>query len=157
MSKLVEVSGTTVVQIAPAAKRLPPNPIFLQRTPGPNTLAPSNRSTLSSVEPHREDKGFRNNLLVKDRRSFLTGSAHADLQGCRLINTIRGSTADKVKIKRDIVRFCLLPISKLSLTPPKEKYLSELSIIGTAIGFRLDSVCNGILRGCSWCRALVPR
>jgi len=156
MSKLVEVSGTTVVQIAPAAKRLPPNPIFLERTPGPNTLAPSNRSTLSSVEPHREDKRFRNDLLVKDRRSFLTGSAHADLQGCHLINTIEGSTADKVKIKSDIVRFCLVAIY-LSLTPPKEKYLSELSIIGTAIGFRLDSVCNGILRGCSWCRALVPR
>ena len=110
MSKLVEVNGITVVQIAPAARRLPPNPIFLERTPGPNTLAPSNRSTLSSVEPHWVDKGFRNNLLVKDRRSFLTGSAHADLQGCHFINTIRGSTADEVKTKHDIVRFYLLTI-----------------------------------------------
>ena len=114
MSKLIEVSGTTVIQVAPAAKRLPPNPIFLERTPGPNTLAISNRSTLSSVEPHREDKGFRNKLLVKDRRSFLTGSAHADLQGCHLISTIRGSTADKLKTKIDIVRFCSLTILPVS-------------------------------------------
>jgi len=110
MSKLVEVNGTTVVEIAPAAKRLPPNPIFLERIPGPNTLAPSSRSTLSSVEPYREDKDFRNILLVKDRRSFLTGSADADLQGYHLIKTIRGSTADNVKTKNDIVRFCSLTI-----------------------------------------------
>jgi hypothetical protein len=104
MTKLVEVNGTTVVHIASPKNRLPPNPIFLNKTPGPNTLAASStRSTLSSVELHKEDKDFRNRLLAKDRRSFLTGSAPADLQGCHLITNIRGSSPDKLKAKQDIV------------------------------------------------------
>lgn len=104
MTKLVEVNGTTMVQIASPKNRLPPNPIFLNKTPGPKTLAASStRSTLSSVELHKKDKAFRNKLLAKDRRSFLTGSAHADLQGCHFITNIRGSSPDKLKAKQDIV------------------------------------------------------
>lgn len=95
----------------------------------PELAVSSTRSaTPSSVEPHQD---FQNKVLAKDRRSFLTGSAHANLKGCE----------DQINWRLSIVS-----ISSL------RTYWS-LSLILWKETDSIDALSNGILRRSCWHRA----
>jgi hypothetical protein len=86
----------------PPVRKLPPNPLI-----GPaedawaRALAlPSDTSQTDSELPpeFRSDKTIRQLLLASDQRSFLTGSAVADLRAARLINTVRNNSTRKMDV-----------------------------------------------------------
>ncbi len=78
----------------PPVKRLPPNPHMVGRGSDAilRALAPPSETagTDSEWSPESlEDKCLRHRLLACDQRSFLTGSASADLQAAHIINPVR--------------------------------------------------------------------
>ncbi|KAF8665321.1 hypothetical protein AX16_000341 [Volvariella volvacea WC 439] len=96
--------------------------ILLARKAGSETVIGS------SLYISEQDTSFQNKLLVKDLRSFLTGSASLTLQACHLISAVHGSSPEELKRKKDV-----------------EDLLSDLAIIGPGLRFDLDSINNGIL------------
>ncbi len=77
----------------PPVKKLPPNPHIgrgsdaLLRALAPPSETAGTDSEWSPEPP--EDKSLRHRLLACDQRSFLTGSASADLQAAHIINAVR--------------------------------------------------------------------
>ncbi|KAG6376552.1 hypothetical protein JVT61DRAFT_1526 [Boletus reticuloceps] len=85
-------------------KKLPPNPHIARGTePLQRALAaPSETTDVDRerfIEP-REDKSLRHRLIAYDQMSFFTGSASADLQAARLVNTVRSNSEDFLSQQR---------------------------------------------------------
>jgi len=91
----------------PRVQKLPPNPLI-----GPaheawaraRARTPSDISETDSEVPteRRKDKSIRYLLLACDQRSFLTGSAVADLKVAHILNTVRNNETRK----NDVVSVC---------------------------------------------------
>jgi len=98
--------------VIPAVKKLPPNPHICS---GPLATireralgSPSETGqTYSEFPPEpREVKGLRQQLLIYDQRSFLTGSAVPDLQAAHIIAAVRNDPNRKravVSLKRQVL------------------------------------------------------
>ncbi|CAA7268652.1 unnamed protein product [Cyclocybe aegerita] len=114
--------------VIPNTGKLPPNPLLvaapLQRRTLERALAPPSVTATTDTEVSHvpsSEKALRNRLLVFDQRSFLTGSAVADLQAAYIINTVRHNELRKQAV---------------------EAYLTQQRIQPL---FRLDNVSNAIL------------
>ncbi|KAF8972065.1 hypothetical protein BDZ97DRAFT_1783040 [Flammula alnicola] len=115
--------------VIPLVKKLPPNPhIGDGNNALVRALAPPSDTAQTDSEwspESRDDKALRHRLLACDQRSFLTGSAVADLQAARIINAVRNN----VTLKREV-----------------EDYLTQQRLQPPSIGrFLLDSTNNAIL------------
>ena len=91
----------------PSCKRLPPNPHIgggleaIRRATAP----PSQTTGTDSECPpeSRDDKALRYRLIATDQRSFLTGSAAADLQAAHIINAVCLKTERKEQVVSDAI------------------------------------------------------
>ncbi|CAA7267647.1 unnamed protein product [Cyclocybe aegerita] len=117
----------------PTVKPLPPNPL-IRAEPADDALAralapPSETAqTDSDVSPEvPSQKELRQQLLACDQRSFLTGSAVADLQAAHIINAVRKSSH---QMRKEQVQQLL---SRQRLHTPREA------------SFLLDGPSNAIL------------
>jgi hypothetical protein len=83
----------------PPVRKLPPNPLIGPAEDAWARALALPSETDSELPPEsRSDKTIRQLLLASDQRSFLTGSAVADLRAARLINTVRNNATRKMDV-----------------------------------------------------------
>ncbi|KAF5370995.1 hypothetical protein D9615_010021 [Tricholomella constricta] len=87
----------------PPVKKLPPNPHIGSASEALiRALAPPTETEYTDSEANPEppeEKSLRHRLLACDQRSFVTGSASADLQAARVINAVRKNPERKRQVE----------------------------------------------------------
>lgn len=93
--------GEGIVDIPPASKEIPPNPLlgYDGDDPAPPFSATSTTSVTQSSLAHQ--------VLFYDQRCLLTGAVSNQLRPCHLVNTIHvndPNREEKLVLKKEVVR-----------------------------------------------------
>ncbi|KAJ3517704.1 hypothetical protein NLJ89_g327 [Agrocybe chaxingu] len=122
MSSLAPDAHSSQLRVViPDIRRLPPNPHIVagpvislpQQGAWERALAaPSVSGTTDSEISHipRHEKALRNRLLAYDQRSFLTGSAAADLEAAHIISAVRHNDLRKLAVETYLTQQRIQPL-----------------------------------------------
>ncbi|KAF9485488.1 hypothetical protein BDN70DRAFT_903055 [Pholiota conissans] len=135
MSRVEKDKESNQLRVAiPSGRRLPPNPhIGIGQTALSRALeAPSEATEDSELVPEpKEEKSLRHRLLACDQRSFITGSAAADLEAAYILAAVHKDQERKKVVELLLTRLRIYNTyrsSSFALDSPENAILLEANL-----------------------------